>query len=99
MPNAKENNSYKKLWLYFTLLFIIPGIILGFLAFRGIQNDQAIIEKQKRIELQRQSDQLISTLRYHLDSLVNLIESAEGNKVLSSNRNLEPFIHNILAFE
>ena len=38
----------KKILLYYFLAIVLPSIILGVLAFRGIMNDQAIREKEDR---------------------------------------------------
>jgi len=43
----------QKITIYFTLAILIPGIILGYLAYRGILNDQALREKENRRALER----------------------------------------------
>jgi hypothetical protein len=43
----------KRIFLLFFLGIGIPSVLLGYLAFRGIQNDQALIEKTKRNEYQK----------------------------------------------
>ncbi len=47
-PESKR----KRIILYYSLGVVLPGLILGFLAFRGIRNDQALREKQTRNEIQ-----------------------------------------------
>jgi signal transduction histidine kinase len=41
------SNRYRKIPLLFLLGIGIPCVLLGYLAFRGIKNDQALIEKEK----------------------------------------------------
>ena len=40
--------GHNKIILYFLLAVVVPCIVLGILAFRGIQNDQALIEKEQK---------------------------------------------------
>ncbi len=69
MKRADPGSKRKRIILYYALAVALPGLILGFLAFRGIRNDQALREKQSRNELQllaqdffRQLDAGIPTL-------------------------------------
>jgi signal transduction histidine kinase len=48
-PTGSKRN---RIVLIYVLGVVIPGLILGFLAFRGIRNDQALREKQTRNEIQ-----------------------------------------------
>jgi tetratricopeptide (TPR) repeat protein len=41
----------RRIFLLFVLGIGVPSLLLGYLAFRGIQNDQALLEKQDREEL------------------------------------------------
>ncbi len=49
----------------FRILFLfilgvgIPSLLLGYLAFRGIRNDQALLEKEKRAELQSLAESVV----------------------------------------
>ncbi len=43
----------RKILLYFFLGIATPSILLGYLAFRGIQNDQALVERERRNEHDR----------------------------------------------
>jgi signal transduction histidine kinase len=49
----------KRVLLLFLLGIVVPSLLLGYLAFRGIQNDQALLE-QNRIEAQRRAADLIT---------------------------------------
>jgi len=50
MP-GKKHIGKKRILLYYFLAIVLPSIILGALAFRGVINDQAINEKETRQKL------------------------------------------------
>jgi signal transduction histidine kinase len=64
-PDYRKSRKRKVVLLY-TAGVLIPGIILGYMAFRGIQNDQAIREKESRNRL----EQVKTTFFASLDSLL-----------------------------
>ena len=45
-------NKRRRIVLLFALGIVLPSALLGFLAFRGIQNDRALLEKE-RLEANR----------------------------------------------
>ncbi len=49
----------KRVSLLFLLGIVVPSLLLGYLAFRGIQNDQALLE-QNRIDGQRRTADLVT---------------------------------------
>ncbi len=52
MKRTYPESKRKRIILYYALGVVLPGLILGFLAYRGIRNDQALREKQVRNEIQ-----------------------------------------------
>ena len=56
MKPVKPGSRRRKIILYYTLAVVLPGIVLGYLAYRGIRNDQALREKEnlKRLEMTSQ---------------------------------------------
>jgi signal transduction histidine kinase len=48
---SKKYFSKKRIIIYYLLVIVIPSCILGFLALRGIRNDQALIEREQRKKL------------------------------------------------
>jgi len=52
----------QKITLYYTLAILIPGIVLGYLAYRGILNDQALREKESRRNLERISQNFFAAI-------------------------------------
>ena len=67
MKPGQAASRRKRVLLIYTLIMLIPGIILGYLASRGILNDKALREKQARQELSQRSEVFFSSL----DSLLN----------------------------
>ena len=60
----KKTNDLKKrkIIMYYTVTIVLPCIILGVLAFRGIKNDQALLERESRKMVQTTSQDLISDI-------------------------------------
>ncbi|MFO7719893.1 MAG: HAMP domain-containing sensor histidine kinase [Gillisia sp.] len=52
--------SNKRIIVYYLLVIVIPSCILGFLALRGIRNDQALIEREQRKKLAESGTSIIS---------------------------------------
>ncbi len=50
----------------------VPSLLLGYLAFRGIRNDQALLEKEKREELQS----LAKTITLEIENRISQTEQA-----------------------
>lgn len=58
--NTKTLISKKKIILYYSMAIVLPSIILGVLAFRGIINDQAIKERENRRQLTEAGTNIIA---------------------------------------
>ena len=67
----KGETKRSKIIIYYLVAIVFPSIILGVLAFRGIKNDQALIEREQRRTFQ-ESGQKINN---DVDAYLNLIES------------------------
>jgi signal transduction histidine kinase len=48
MKIFKTPSGQNRIVMFFILAILIPGILLGLLAFRGIKNDQALVAQQSR---------------------------------------------------
>ena len=57
MKATNPGSRRRKIILYYTLAVVLPGIVLGYLAYRGIRNDQALREKEnlRRLEINSQA--------------------------------------------
>ena len=57
MKPSKPGSRRRKIIVYYTLAVVLPGIVLGYFAYRGIRNDQALREKEnmRRLEISSQA--------------------------------------------
>ena len=70
----------KGIIVYYALAIVLPCLILGILAFRGIKNDQALVEREQRRNLQEFGQQIIQETEAYLSSVesrfIEIIDSA-----------------------
>jgi len=52
----------RRIVLLFGLGIVLPSLLLGYLAFRGVQNDRALLEKERLDETRRTADHVIRTV-------------------------------------
>jgi signal transduction histidine kinase len=62
MKPSHPGSRRQKIILYYTLAVVLPGIILGYMAFRGIRNDQALREKESRRKLETDSQAFFAAI-------------------------------------
>ena len=57
MKPSKPGSRRRKIIVYYTLAVVLPGIVLGYFAYRGIRDDQALREKEnmRRLEISSQA--------------------------------------------
>jgi len=72
----------KKIFLLFFLGIGLPSLLLGYFAFRGIQNDQALLEKRRLDDYRRAAEQITSSV----DQSISEVEQA-FMKILSDLNN------------
>lgn len=61
----------KRIIIYYAFAIVLPCLILGILAFRGIKNDQALVEREQRRNLMEASQQIIRVTDNYLLSIEN----------------------------
>ena len=72
-----------RILLLFFLGIAVPSFLLGYLAFRGIQNDQALVERER----QNRHRQIAELIADSLDAGIARIEAvARSNHLGSSGR-------------
>jgi signal transduction histidine kinase/tetratricopeptide (TPR) repeat protein len=86
----------KKILLLFLFGIGLPSLLLGYLAFRGIQNDQALLEKRKLDDHRRAAEQITLSV----DQSISDVEQAFV-KILLDRENSEEreFIHSLKDFK
>ncbi len=78
--------------LYYTLAVVLPGLFLGYLAYRGIRNDQALREKESRRKLEIKSQAFFEAID---SGIVRFINEPVRNTVLHGKKRDDPLL---LAF-
>ena len=71
MKPSKTGSRRKKIILYYILAVVLPGIILGYMASRGMRNDQALREKEGRQKLQVSSRAFYTALDSSFIGFIN----------------------------
>ncbi len=71
MKNRKGEVQRKRIIIYYVLAIVLPCLILGILAFRGIKNDQALVEREQRRNLLEAGQQIFRDTDTYLSSIEN----------------------------
>lgn len=95
----KREIKKNRVIIYYIIVIVIPCIILGILAFRGIKNDQALIEKEQNRLIQEAGNEIIIEIENFLRSKETEFKEQVENiyspdKALFSDSVLSSFISN-----
>jgi signal transduction histidine kinase len=60
----------RRIVLLFGFGIVLPSLLLGYLAFRGIQNDRALVEKERLEAIQKASDRVVRSV----DAAITAVE-------------------------
>ena len=97
-----------RILLSFLFGIALPSCLLGYLAFRGIQNDRALVEREQRTRLQEMANQVRRGVEGRLDGLEDALASvvaaadSRGSDVLADIDSLvreEPLIWAVFTVE
>ncbi len=55
----------KKIIIYYVLAIVFPCIILGILAYRGVKNDQALLEREQGLTFQESGQEISNEIEAH----------------------------------
>jgi signal transduction histidine kinase len=89
MKATNPGSRRRKIILYYTLAVVLPGIVLGFLAYRGIRNDQALREKENRRRLEMNSQDFFSEID---SSFVQFIKEQTTDSILAGKGKSDPSV-------
>jgi len=70
----------KRILLLFVLGIGFPSLLLGYLAFRGIQNDRALLEKEKLSEQRRISEQITALIDENIQEVEQAFQNTIANR-------------------
>ncbi|MEA1886207.1 MAG: HAMP domain-containing sensor histidine kinase [Bacteroidota bacterium] len=93
----KEEGKRRRIIISYALAIVLPCLILGFLALRGVKNDQALVERERRNNLLEASRQIINETNEYLlaveNSFAELVDSiAVPAKIIFTDSLLNEFI-------
>lgn len=72
----------KGIIFYYIIAIVIPCFLLGILAFRGIKNDQALVESEQRRNLTETSNQIFQNLDKSLIKIENSLSDVAAQETL-----------------
>jgi signal transduction histidine kinase len=71
MKPTNSGPRRKKILLYYIMAVMLPGIILAYMAYRGIRNDKALREKESRRRLEMNSQAFFAAVDSSLVTFIN----------------------------
>jgi signal transduction histidine kinase len=89
MKPGKSVSRRRKIILYYVIAVVLPGIILGYMAYRGIRNDQALREKESLRKLETTSLTYFSEIDSDLEKFMG---EQTSDSVLSCFKQTDPSI-------
>jgi len=89
MKTANPGSRRQKIILYYALAVVLPGILLGYMAYRGIRNDQALREKENRRKLERNSQDYFSEID---SSFLQFIKEQTADSILAGKGKSDPSV-------
>lgn len=94
----------ERIIIYYILAIVLPCLILGVLAFRGIKNDQALVEREHRNKLAETSQDIIQEIDTFLSTVesnfIKILDSVTSpRRIIYANSQLNQFIiqHKMVA--
>ncbi|MEI6048975.1 MAG: ATP-binding protein [Bacteroidota bacterium] len=87
MKPTNPGSRRQKIILYYTLGVVLPGIFLGYMAYRGIRNDQALREKESRSKLEMNSQGFFAAIN---SGFVQFMNEKTADSVLYRSKKDDP---------
>jgi len=86
MMKIKGETKRQRIIIGYALAIVLPCLILGFLALRGIKNDQALVEREQRSKLLESGEQIISETDAYILSIENSFSEVSGSIAVPEKR-------------
>ncbi len=87
----------RRIVLLFGLGIVLPSLLLGYLAFRGIQNDRALLEKERLEETRRAADYVIRAVDDEITAVEIALSKAVTGLAESPSAELAPALEKLAA--
>lgn len=82
----------RRIVLLFGLGIVLPSLLLGYLAFRGVQNDRALLEKERLEETRRAADKVVRAV----DDETTAVERALAKAISDHTGSPSPELSSVL---
>lgn len=93
-----RRDGRRRILLYFLLGVALPSAVFGFLAFRGIQNDRAVVERERMRILQAGAAAFEAAAGRRLDEIGRALSSASDAEVRRMVEE-EPVVEGVFRFD
>lgn len=87
----------RRIVLLFGVGIVLPSLLLGYLAFRGIQNDRALLEKERLEETRRAADYVIRAVDDEITAVEIALSKAVTGLAESPSAELAPALEKLAA--
>jgi signal transduction histidine kinase/tetratricopeptide (TPR) repeat protein len=78
----------RRIILLFGLGIVLPSLLLGYLAFRGIQNDRALVEKERLDATRRAADRVLRAVDDGISAIETALSKSEADQSGASSVNM-----------
>ena len=87
----------RRIVLLFGLGIVLPSLLLGYLAFRGIQNDRALVEKERLEDTRRAADRVTRAVDEAITAVEEALAKAVANQTEKPPLELAPALEKLAA--
>jgi signal transduction histidine kinase len=87
----------RRIVLLFGLGIVLPSLLLGYLAFRGIQNDRALVEKERLEDTRRAADRVTRAVDDAITSAEEALAKTVANQIEKPSAELAPALEKLAA--
>jgi len=87
----------RRIVLLFGLGIVLPSLLLGYLAFRGIQNDRALVEKERLEDTRRAADRVTRAVDEAITSVEEALEKTVAEQSGKPSAELAPALEKLAA--
>lgn len=87
----------RRIVLLFGAGIVLPSLLLGYLAFRGIQNDRALVEKERLDETRRAADLVLRAVNDAITAVEENLSKTVADHLKTASAQLAPALEKLAA--
>jgi signal transduction histidine kinase/tetratricopeptide (TPR) repeat protein len=87
----------RRIVLLFGLGIVLPSLLLGYLAFRGIQNDRALVEKERLEDTRRAADRVTRAVDDAITAVEEILSKTVADHLETPSAELAPALEKLAA--